>query len=136
MPLSGIDCSPLFRVISTQLARFSRSPTLPSNRLAPITCPVNPARRFKARNRPRSRHPPTTTCRPPFRGLGVLDFSSWLEQYLASRGVDPDNWLQAVDQFDTWFGRIVGSSERLRELLERTGNRWIRGMRNCRATFG
>ena len=61
---------------------------------------------------------------------------SWLAEYLTTHGVDPDNWLQAVDQFDTWFGRVVGSTERLRELLERTGNRWIRGMRNCRATFG
>ena len=61
---------------------------------------------------------------------------SWLVQYLTTHGIDPDNWLQAVDQFDTWFGRVVCSTERCRELLERTGNRWIRGMRNCRATFG
>ena len=61
---------------------------------------------------------------------------SWLAQYLTTRGVDPDNWLQAVNQFDSWFGRIVCCSERLRELLERTGNRWVRGMRNCRATLG
>ena len=61
---------------------------------------------------------------------------SWLVQYLTTQGIDPDNWLTAVDQFDTWFGRVVGTTERLRELLERTGKRWTRGMRNCRATFG
>jgi hypothetical protein len=60
----------------------------------------------------------------------------WLVQYLRSHGTDPDNWLRAVNEFHDWFGWAVGSSERLRELLERTGNSWIKGMRNCRATFG
>ncbi|MCO6458071.1 MAG: hypothetical protein J5I93_22430 [Pirellulaceae bacterium] len=35
-----------------------------------------------------------------------------------------------------WFGQAVGSIERLRELLRRSGDRWVKGMRNCRATFG
>ena len=40
-----------------------------------ITCPVRPARRSAPRNRPTSLRQPTTTCRPPFQGLGVLDLS-------------------------------------------------------------
>ncbi|MCO6455431.1 MAG: hypothetical protein J5I93_09045 [Pirellulaceae bacterium] len=59
-----------------------------------------------------------------------------LVQHLRSYGLDPDRWTAAVDNFDEWFGRAVGSVERLRELLDRSGDRWVKGMRNCRATFG
>ncbi|MCO6457036.1 MAG: hypothetical protein J5I93_17200 [Pirellulaceae bacterium] len=61
---------------------------------------------------------------------------SALVQHLRSYGLDPDRWTAAVDNFDEWFGRAVGSIERLRELLGRNGDRWVKGMRNCRATFG
>ncbi|MCO6456451.1 MAG: hypothetical protein J5I93_14230, partial [Pirellulaceae bacterium] len=61
---------------------------------------------------------------------------SALVQHLRTYGLDPDRWTAAVDNFDEWFGRAVGSIERLRELLGRNGDRWVKGMRNCRATFG
>ena len=61
---------------------------------------------------------------------------TWLAQYFDSREVDPNNWRQAVENFEVWFGRAVGASDSLRELLKKTGDRWIRGIRNCRATFG
>ncbi|MCO6455544.1 MAG: hypothetical protein J5I93_09635, partial [Pirellulaceae bacterium] len=61
---------------------------------------------------------------------------SALVQHLRTCGLDPDRWTAAVDNFDEWFGRAVGSVERLRELLDRSGDRWVKGMRNCRATFG
>ncbi|MCO6459483.1 MAG: hypothetical protein J5I93_29575 [Pirellulaceae bacterium] len=61
---------------------------------------------------------------------------SELVQHLRTYGLDPDHWAAAVDNFDEWFGRAVGSVERLRELLDRNGDRWLKGMRNCRATFG
>ncbi|MCO6455432.1 MAG: hypothetical protein J5I93_09050 [Pirellulaceae bacterium] len=48
---------------------------------------------------------------------------SGLVQYLRSHGLDPDRWTAAVDNFDEWFGRAVGSVERLRELLDRGGDR-------------
>ena len=85
MPLRGIACSPLFRVFSTQLARFSHSPTLPSNHPDLITCPVAPARRFKPRNRPLSRHPPTNTSRRRFEG-----WVSWILG--ASAGFPVSGW--------------------------------------------
>ncbi|MCO6453890.1 MAG: hypothetical protein J5I93_01130 [Pirellulaceae bacterium] len=61
---------------------------------------------------------------------------SALVQHLRIYGLDPDCWTVAVDNFDEWLGRAVGSVERLRELLDRSGDRWVKGMRNCRATFG
>ncbi|MCO6455428.1 MAG: hypothetical protein J5I93_09030 [Pirellulaceae bacterium] len=61
---------------------------------------------------------------------------SALVQHLRAYGLDPDRWTAAVGNFDEWFGRAVGSIERLRELLDRSGDRWVKGMRNCRATFG
>ncbi|MCO6454152.1 MAG: hypothetical protein J5I93_02450 [Pirellulaceae bacterium] len=61
---------------------------------------------------------------------------SALVQRLRIYGLDPDRWTAAVDNFDEWPGRAVGSIERLRELLHRSGDRWVKGMRNCRATFG
>ncbi|MCO6457131.1 MAG: hypothetical protein J5I93_17685 [Pirellulaceae bacterium] len=62
--------------------------------------------------------------------------SSALVQHLRTYGLDADRWTAAVDNFDEWFGRAVGSIERLRELLGRSGDRWVKGMRNGRATFG
>ncbi|MCO6459128.1 MAG: hypothetical protein J5I93_27785 [Pirellulaceae bacterium] len=61
---------------------------------------------------------------------------SGLVQHLRKFGLDPDRWTTAVNNFDKWFGRAVGSVERVRELLNRSGDRWVKGMRNCRATFG
>ncbi|MCO6454162.1 MAG: hypothetical protein J5I93_02500 [Pirellulaceae bacterium] len=53
---------------------------------------------------------------------------SALVQHLRIYGLDPDCWTAAVDNFDEWFGRAVGSVERLRELLGRSGDRWVKGM--------
>ncbi|MCO6455638.1 MAG: hypothetical protein J5I93_10120 [Pirellulaceae bacterium] len=61
---------------------------------------------------------------------------SGLVQHLRTYGLAPDHWAAAVDNLDECFGREVGSVERLRELLDRNGDRWVKGMRNCRATIG
>ncbi|MCO6459250.1 MAG: hypothetical protein J5I93_28405 [Pirellulaceae bacterium] len=65
-------------------------------------------------------------------GVGPVGAGATLEDPRAG----PDRWTAAVDNFDEWFGRAVGSIDRLRELFNRSGDRWVKGMRNCRATFG
>jgi hypothetical protein len=56
-------------------------------------------------------------------------------RYFAREKLDPLQWRQAVDQFDQWFGRAVGRSKSIQRLLQRTGRRWLHGIRRCRATF-
>lgn len=54
---------------------------------------------------------------------------------LASLSVDVDNWLAAMDVFDDWFARMVGSVSRMVEAAQLLGKRWLRGVGPARRLF-
>jgi hypothetical protein len=54
---------------------------------------------------------------------------------LRSRGIQPDQWYCAVDQFEGWCRRAAGAADRLAEIVSRAGRRWLHGVRRCRDVF-
>ena len=48
-----------------------------------------------------------------------------LAQRLRRRGIEPDFWYCAVDQFEGWFRRAAGAADKLAKIVTRTGGRWL-----------
>ena len=55
--------------------------------------------------------------------------------YFHKQQMDPDQWYQAFEHFEAWFGPAVGRAKSVAEVLQRSGRRWLHGLRRCRATF-
>ena len=54
-----------------------------------------------------------------------------LAPILLRLGVEPENWLDSVCQFESRYRRVMGPVKTLRELAEATGIRWFHGISRC-----
>ena len=54
-----------------------------------------------------------------------------LAPILLRLGVEPENWLDSVSQFESRYRRVMGPVKALRELAEATGVRWFHGISRC-----
>lgn len=54
---------------------------------------------------------------------------------LARLGVDEHAWVETVRNYGPRFYRVVGPLDRLRQLAERWGHRWLRGLTPSRALY-
>jgi len=60
------------------------------------------------------------------------EISSTLHQF----GIEPTSWFAALENFETWFHRAVGSAENLAAMVAQKGKKWFQGIRACRTVFG
>jgi len=58
-----------------------------------------------------------------------------IQELLRQRGINPEYWSEVVEHFGDWFHGAAGAPSALAKLLERTGRKWIRGIRRCRDVF-
>jgi REP element-mobilizing transposase RayT len=54
---------------------------------------------------------------------------------LTTLGINPDEWLKTVTELQARFELFIGSPQRLRQLAEQRGWRWVRGMRASRRLY-
>jgi hypothetical protein len=50
-------------------------------------------------------------------------------------GVDPGKWCYAVEHFGDLFHRAVGHVDKLVEIAQRVGRKWLQGSRACADVF-
>jgi hypothetical protein len=50
--------------------------------------------------------------------------------------LDPNTWLKLVDNFEGWFRTAAGTAAHLADEAQRTGRRWLHGLRAMRSAFG
>jgi len=58
-----------------------------------------------------------------------------LEAVLRTWGIQPSCWSTMIEHFEQWFHIAVGSVAQLTAMIERTGQKWIQGIRHCRDAF-
>jgi hypothetical protein len=49
--------------------------------------------------------------------------------------IDADKWFDAVENFEKWFGRVVGAMPEVTRVAERAGRQWFRGQSRCAEVF-
>ena len=49
--------------------------------------------------------------------------------------INPDEWIDTVQNFGRLFRTAVGRVDAMREQAARMGRRWLYGIRNCAAAF-
>jgi len=54
-----------------------------------------------------------------------------LAPILLRLGIEPENWLESVSQFESRYRRVMGPIKALRELAEATGIRWFHDISRC-----
>jgi hypothetical protein len=59
------------------------------------------------------------------------DIAGLLRQW----GMDPARWRIVVENFGEVFHRAVGKADRVLQTAQRTGHRWLQGIRTCRTAF-
>jgi hypothetical protein len=68
----------------------------------------------------------TVETRPP-----PEDIAAILRQW----GLEPLQWCSVIENFENVFHRAVGDAGRVLQSAQRTGHRWLQGIRTCRAAF-
>jgi len=60
-----------------------------------------------------------------------LHFKMWMSYISLRLGVEPENWVEPVSQFESRYRRVMGPVKALRELAEVAGIRWFHGISRC-----
>lgn len=58
-----------------------------------------------------------------------------LQQVLVRFDIFPDRWATAVGRFERIFGRAVGNAHAIAGILAMLGQKWLRGLKECRQVF-
>jgi hypothetical protein len=61
--------------------------------------------------------------------------SAECDAVLRKMGVDPEKWCYAVAHFGDLFHRAVGHVEKIVEIAQRVGRKWLQGSRACADVF-
>ena len=64
---------------------------------------------------------------------GVVDAE--LASILLRIGVKPETWLETVTRFGSRFYLVAGLLAHLRDLADKLGRRWLKGVATARAAF-
>ena len=59
-----------------------------------------------------------------------------LEPIITRLGIQFNRWIEAINDFQSLFGRWVGRSGSFDKRVRSAGRRWYQGQRNCLAIFG
>ena len=50
-------------------------------------------------------------------------------------GINSSSWVGAIDEFESWTGRVVGSGRQMAAAAQRVGRQWFHGIRRAREVF-
>jgi hypothetical protein len=59
-----------------------------------------------------------------------------LAPILRRLGLQSETWVDAIRNYQEWFGHFVGTSQAIASRAKQAGKKWYRGMSHCAEVFG
>ena len=56
-------------------------------------------------------------------------------EILAKLGIDAEKWLDTVNEYSKSYHAFVGTEKQLKQVCERSGKKWLAGMKMCRLLY-
>jgi hypothetical protein len=67
---------------------------------------------------------------------GAIPVPSTVATLLERLHIQADVLVEAIEHFQEWFGRVMGTAARMAEAAARMGRRWLHGKARCAQVFG